>query len=103
MVIDTQLMVFDGPGSPFRAVEREFNTDELGPGEVLVQIDLATVCGSDTHTVAGKRKEATPCVLGHEAVGRVTARHEQSSLTLGERVTWTIADSCGRCPASIRS
>ncbi len=48
--------------------------DELQPGEVLVQISLATICGSDLHTVDGRRSAPTPCVLGHEAVGHVVAQ-----------------------------
>ena len=92
-------MVFDGVGAPFRTVAREFDTAELLAGEALVRIDLATICGSDIHTIAGTRQERTPCVLGHEAVGRVVAVDKESTLTVGERLTWSIADSCGVCPA----
>jgi D-arabinose 1-dehydrogenase-like Zn-dependent alcohol dehydrogenase len=40
----------------------------LGSGDVLVEVELATVCGSDVHTVLGHRDAATPLVLGHEQV-----------------------------------
>ena len=33
---------------------------ELSEGEVLIQIALATVCGSDLHTLRGRRKEPVP-------------------------------------------
>jgi D-arabinose 1-dehydrogenase-like Zn-dependent alcohol dehydrogenase len=45
----------------------------LREGDVLVAIELATVCGSDVHTVAGHRTAPTPLVLGHEYVGRIVA------------------------------
>ncbi|SVB71035.1 uncharacterized protein METZ01_LOCUS223889, partial [marine metagenome] len=45
--------------------------DSLAPGEVLVALRLATVCGSDLHTIEGRRSEPTPAILGHEGVGEV--------------------------------
>ncbi len=70
----------------------------LNRGEVLVEIQQATICGSDLHTLAGHRAEPTPAILGHEAVGRVVeVGSGRPDLQPGERVTWTIADSCGRC------
>jgi putative phosphonate catabolism associated alcohol dehydrogenase len=70
--------------------------DNLSPGEVLVEISLATICGSDLHTVDGRRSAPTPCILGHEAVGRVLAS-SRGGILPGQRVTWTLADSCGHC------
>ena len=71
-----------------------------GPGEVLVRIRLATICGSDLHTLAGRRAAPGPCILGHEAVGEVCAQGAgREDLRPGERVTWSLCDSCGRCPA----
>lgn len=60
-----------------------------GPGETLVEIDLATVCGSDHHTVSGRRPGACPSVLGHEGVGRI--------MGTGRRVVWGVTVSCGTC------
>ncbi len=90
--------IFDGAGQPFRVAELPLPS-RLRDGESLVRISLATICGSDLHTVAGRRKEATPCVLGHEAVGRVVTAGPGREAWLGKRVTWTSADSCGVCPA----
>ena len=89
--------IFDGPGHPLRP-ERIPLPDALVPGEVLVSIDLATICGSDLHTLSGLRQEPTPLVLGHEAVGHVIAA-ERPGLQSGDRVSWSIADSCGKCSA----
>ncbi len=90
--------VFHGPGAPWEF--RSLECPSLAPGEVLVEISLATICGSDLHTLSGRRQEPTPCVLGHEAVGRVVGVGEgRDPEWLGRRVTWTLADSCGQCPA----
>jgi putative phosphonate catabolism associated alcohol dehydrogenase len=91
------VQIFDGPGQPLR-LENWPLPEALGAGEVLVEIKLATICGSDLHTLAGQRQEATPSILGHEAVGRVVKVGEgRAGLAPGDRVTWSIADSCGTC------
>ncbi len=90
--------VFHGPNRPLQSEIRAL-PEELKPGEVLVAIELATICGSDLHTISGQRQEPTPCILGHEAVGRVVqADHMRPELSAGDRITWSIADSCGVCP-----
>ena len=87
--------VFAGPGQPLR-YERIPLPRQLQPGEALLAVDLATICGSDLHTTGGRRRQPTPAVLGHEGVGRVAAS-ERDGLEAGERVSWSIADSCGQC------
>lgn len=93
-----QFQVFEDTGKPFKFGEKVVSPT-LNPGEVLVKIKLSTICGSDLHTIEGKRKEDTPCILGHEAVGEIVALNKRKNFALGDRVTWTIADSCGKCPA----
>ncbi len=90
-----RLLVYHGPGLPFemRCVPLP---EELNRDEVLVRISLATICGSDLHTVDGRRPAPVPCVLGHEAVGEVV-RTMRAGIAVGQRVTWTLADSCGHC------
>ncbi len=101
-MVTVELQVFTGPGEPFASRQLEFDESaELGQGEVLVRIDLATICGSDIHTIDGKRQEETPSVLGHEAVGTVIANNGRAGLPVGTRATWTIADSCGECAACV--
>ncbi|MGW5300150.1 zinc-binding dehydrogenase [Rhodococcus aetherivorans] len=69
----------------------------LGDGELLVRVRLATVCGSDLHTVAGRRPGPRPSVLGHEAVGDVVAAGPGAGTVVGARVVWTVTASCGAC------
>ena len=95
-----RVQLFHGPGQPFQMGTAPLPA-ELNPGEVLVQISLATICGSDLHTVDGRRSAPTPCVLGHEAVGHVIGS-SRDGIATGQRVTWTLADSCGHCAPCTR-
>jgi alcohol dehydrogenase len=93
--------VFDGPGRPFRFARAA--APRLGPGEALVRVSLSTVCGSDLHTVAGRRAQPTPSVLGHEPVGVVEEVNGElfdvagEPVRVGDRVVWAVAVSCRRC------
>lgn len=77
----------------------------LAPGDALVEIELATICGSDVHTTQGHRSTPTPLVLGHEQVGRVVASGEGAvtadgaPLMIGDRVVWSLTFGCGSCAA----
>ncbi|MFF3490551.1 zinc-binding dehydrogenase [Streptomyces sp. NPDC002795] len=94
---------WDGVGRPFTLVSAT-TPARPGPGEVLVRIDLASVCGSDLHTVHGRRRSPSPCVLGHEQVGTVLAVGpdgpscvDGTPVTPGLRVVWSVTASCGAC------
>lgn len=41
-------------------VQEEVSIPELKSGEILGRFRLATICGSDLHTISGRRKEAVP-------------------------------------------
>lgn len=97
-----QAVVFDGPDQPFRTVTLPWPA--LGPGDVLVEIACSTLCGSDLHTWQGRRTTPLPTVLGHEICGRIAALGappptavDGGELRVGDRVTWSLACSCGAC------
>ncbi|MCI0699581.1 MAG: zinc-binding dehydrogenase [Planctomycetia bacterium] len=98
---DIRSAIFDGPGRPLRIEPAARPT--LQPGEALVRVSLCTVCGSDLHTFAGRRKEKTPSVLGHEPVGVVLEVCGElrdvsgEPVRVGDRVVWAVAVSCGEC------
>ena len=48
---------------------REFPLRAINPDEILVRITLSTICGSDLHTITGKRHPRGPIILGHEICG----------------------------------
>ncbi|MEV4615464.1 zinc-binding dehydrogenase [Kitasatospora sp. NPDC049258] len=93
--------IWSGPTKGFSVEQQPL--PRLLPGEVLVRVELATVCGSDLHTIAGDRPTPLPTVLGHEAVGLVEAVGGQVTtadgrpVVPGQRITWTIGTSCGTC------
>jgi putative phosphonate catabolism associated alcohol dehydrogenase len=94
-----KLMVFEGPGKPFKNEERTIEL--LKDGEVRIRVAYTTICGSDLHTYSGVRQEACPTVLGHEIVGYIDEFGENysaldytgQSLKIGDRVTWSIFSS----------
>ena len=96
-LFNSEFQVFHGTGKPF-SFERKKLAIKLNSGEALVKIILTTICGSDIHTIEGKRKEDVPCILGHEAVGEIIDIKDRPGFGIGDRVTWSIADSCGICP-----
>lgn len=91
-------MVFHGPHEPFEAVAFPV-PESLEAGEVLVRLKLAAICGSDLHTYTGRRIEPMPSILGHEGVGVVMALggDVDRGIAIGDRVTWSLVDSCGEC------
>lgn len=95
-------MVWPGPGHAHEAVA--VPGVRLAPGDALVEMELATVCGSDVHTFTGQRTAPTPLILGHEQVGRVVALGRGGArsvdgrrLEIGARVVWSVSVPCGRC------
>ncbi len=100
--LQSTVAIFEQPGRPFTL--RQLDVPILQPGEILVQVECCTVCGSDFHTIAGRRHESLPVVLGHEVVGRVVefaaeSLHDIQSqlLQVNDRITWSNCVSCGRC------
>ncbi|XAL98040.1 zinc-binding dehydrogenase [Phycisphaeraceae bacterium D3-23] len=76
----------------------------LAPGAALCKVELSTICGSDLHTIEGRRQEPAPLILGHEIVGRVAALGRGleedwlgNPLKVGDRITWSIVVACGDC------
>ncbi|WP_371811058.1 alcohol dehydrogenase catalytic domain-containing protein [Frigoribacterium sp. CFBP 13707] len=94
-------MVWTEPGRPHDAVA--VPSVRLAPGDLLVEVELATICGSDVHTTRGDRGAPTPLVLGHEQVGRVVAVGEEAvavdgtPVVVGQRAVWSLTVSCGVC------
>jgi L-iditol 2-dehydrogenase len=71
-----------------------------GPGEILVRVEAAGICGSDRHMFAGEYPTALPVTLGHEFCGIVEAVGPGAGrIAVGSRVTCDPNIACGHCPA----
>ena len=53
-------LVFVGGDVDPSLVHEEIPIPELKPGEILEKVLMASICGSDLHTINGRRKEAVP-------------------------------------------
>ncbi|PYN90424.1 MAG: alcohol dehydrogenase [Candidatus Rokuibacteriota bacterium] len=70
-----------------------------GPGEVLVRMVAAGLCGTDYEIWSGARPVAYPRVMGHELVGRVEAvASDVTRVGPGDPVVVEPNYSCGHCP-----
>lgn len=78
---------------------REVPEPTPGPGEVLIQVRAAAICGSDLHIRRDEHPYWPPVVLGHEFAGIVRALGEGvSGYAPGDRVvSETSTGSCGLC------
>ena len=69
------------------------------PGEVIVRVGMAGLCGTDYRIWTGDRPVAYPRVLGHEFVGTVTeVGAGVTRVRAGDRVAVEPNYSCGVCP-----
>jgi 2-desacetyl-2-hydroxyethyl bacteriochlorophyllide A dehydrogenase len=66
--LNVRAAVLEGPD---RVVARDVPPPRPAPGEVLIAVDLAGICGSDVALLNGKLAAAYPLILGHEAIGHV--------------------------------
>ncbi len=70
-----------------------------GPGQVLMAVRAAALCGTDVHIAHGTMAVRPPLVLGHELAGVVAAvGADVSGIAVGARITTeTDAFVCGAC------
>jgi threonine dehydrogenase-like Zn-dependent dehydrogenase len=83
---------------------REYPVAVPGPGEALVRVTMAGICGTDIHLWKGELPVPLPVILGHESAGVVEALGEglsrdwrRGALAVGDRVTWASSIACGEC------
>jgi propanol-preferring alcohol dehydrogenase len=76
----------------------EIERPRPGPGEALIRIHAAGVCGTDLHIVDGMIKpDSYPMTLGHEAAGTVEAAGPGVAMRAGTRVAVFNKLFCGAC------
>ncbi|MGH9627764.1 MAG: zinc-binding dehydrogenase [Bryobacteraceae bacterium] len=76
----------------------------VGPGEALVRVEMAGICGTDVHLWLGQLPIPLPVILGHETVGILEELGESlekdwrgNPIKRGDRVCWASSISCGEC------
>jgi len=81
---------------------RDFATPAAGPGEVIVEIKVAGLCGSDLHKYHSSRQWAQDrdgMISGHEPVGVIAELGPHvDGLAVGDRVCVYHRTGCGLCP-----
>ena len=98
-------LVWLGP----RTMEMRFEpVPETAAGDVLIEVDVAGICGSELSGYLGQNAlRKPPLIMGHEAVGRLVQINGEpladgSSGRVGTRVTFNpliVCGSCDRCRA----
>ncbi|WNV75626.1 alcohol dehydrogenase catalytic domain-containing protein [Geodermatophilus sp. DSM 44513] len=88
---------FSGVGHPLTVEDVE--SPRPGPGEVLLDVAAAGVCGTELHFLDGLLTPArTPITLGHEVAGVVAALGEGvDGVAVGDRVAVHYLHACHRC------
>lgn len=87
--------VFHAPG--------EFGIEEKpiprpGPGEAVIRVHCATICGTDVHIVRGEYPVKPGLTIGHEAVGEVYSLGSgMCGYDVGQRVLVGAITPCGQC------
>lgn len=77
---------------------KDVQPPEPGPDEVLIQVILAGICGSDYSLYNGKFDVSLPVIPGHEAIGRIEKLGPGvSGLAVGQRITIQPNFSCHQC------
>ncbi len=83
---------------------RNFPVASPGPGEALIRVSMAGICGTDIHLWKGELPVPLPLIMGHESTGVLEALGDGLSkdwrgtpLNPGDRVTWASSIVCGEC------
>ena len=75
---------------------------EIGPGDLLIRIETAAICGTDVHIYHwddwARHTIATPQIIGHEFVGTIVGLGQDvTGFAEGERVSGEGHIVCGVC------
>jgi D-arabinitol dehydrogenase (NADP+) len=84
--------------APGRVAVEEVAVPSPGPGDVLIRVRAAGICGTDLHILDGEYEAHYPIVPGHEFSGEVAALGAGvEGLSVGDRVTADPNIPCERC------
>lgn len=97
----SRALVMESPGNH---VQREIEVPEPGSKDILIEVELSGICGSDVHMNNGGMDLEFPVVPGHEFAGfvaetgdEISADAKGESLAVGDPVTVVPGIVCGEC------
>ncbi len=98
---ETMLAVVKPQAAPGAEI-RDVSIPRIGPMEVLVKVDVASICGTDLHIYNWDRWAAgrihPPLIPGHEFCGHVAAiGNEVTTVQEGDFVSAEMHVACGKC------
>jgi L-iditol 2-dehydrogenase len=75
------------------------NDPALSPGDLLIRVRVATVCGTDIRIFRGRKTMGVryPSILGHEFAGDIVDTGGRAEFAVGDRVGLCPAIPCGQC------
>ena len=78
---------------------QEIPEPHAGPGQVVIDVDSAGICGTDLHIYLDEFETAPPVTMGHEVAGHIVeVGKDVTDWNRGDRVTTeTYFSTCGRC------
>lgn len=77
---------------------------EAGPGELLLEMKKAAICGTDMRILAGTKTKGVryPSVIGHEMCGVISEVGEDvTGFQVGDKAAIANVIPCGSCPACL--
>ena len=74
------------------------------PGDLILRVKAATICGTDIRVLRGKKTAGIryPSIIGHEFAGEIVGADGTSAFRTGERVAVCPAIPCGHCAQCLR-
>lgn len=91
-----QAVTFQAPGEI--RVEEKPDPEPTAPGDAVVRVTAAGVCGSDLHILHGRHPVEPGFTIGHEFTGEVVAVGDGvTRVKPGDRVTGSFVTACGHC------
>lgn len=77
---------------------QEVESPEIGEGDVLINVKITGICGSDIPRVLGDAAHFYPIVLGHEFSGEVIEVGKNiNNLSIGDRIAAAPLIPCHQC------
>lgn len=104
----TDVMAEQMTAALYQGVEQvtieKIDVPQIGPGEVLIKVHYAGICGTDMDIFKGKHPRAkAPLVMGHEFSGEIVEIDQEykNHYPVGTRVVVEPLISCGKCYACL--